>query len=262
MSFQTLIIASGSKGNCLVVQTENTALLLDAGVSMRRIQDSMTAQGMAFDKLSAVIVSHEHSDHTRSVGAISRKLRIPIFINRSTLGSCEWKLGRVDDRIEFFNTGTAFQIGDIIVEAFASSHDAADSCNFVFYPEFEPTRRLGVATDLGYPTQLSVVKLSNATTLVLESNHDEVMLMEGPYDWHLKQRIRSSQGHLSNLQAVGLVSSLMHPGLKTLILAHLSEVNNHPELARSTMSSYLQSIRSEVRLIVAEQDRATELIDV
>ncbi len=262
MLFQTLVIASGSKGNCLVVQTETTALLLDAGVSMRRIQESMAKVGITFDKLAAVIVSHEHSDHTRSVGAVSRKLRIPIYINRSTLGQCDWKLGRVDDRIALFHTGTAFQVGDIIVEAFASSHDAADSCNFVFYPESDPARKLGVATDLGYPTQLSVVKLTNATTLVLESNHDEVMLMEGPYDWHLKQRIRSSQGHLSNLQAVGFVSSLMHPGLKTLVLAHLSEVNNHPELARRTMASYLQSIRSEVRLIVAEQDRATELLDI
>jgi len=262
MLFQTLVIASGSKGNCVLVQTGRTALLLDAGVSMRRIQESMADWGIPFDKLSAIIVSHEHGDHTRSVGAISRKLRIPIIINRSTLAQCDWKLGKVDDRITLFNTGTAFQVGDIIIEAFASSHDAADSCNFVFYPESEQSRRLGVATDLGYPTQLSVLKLSNASTLILESNHDEVMLMEGPYDWHLKQRIRSTQGHLSNVQAVGLLSSLMHPGLKNLVLAHLSEINNHPELARNTMDAYLKSIRSEVRLIVAEQDRATELIDV
>ncbi len=262
MLFQTLVIASGSKGNCVLVQTDRTAVLLDAGVSMRRIQDSMADWGISFSKLSAIIVSHEHGDHTRSVGAISRKLRIPILINRSTLAQCDWKLGKVDDRIALFNTGTSIQVGDIIIEAFASSHDAADSCNFVFYPENEQSRRLGIATDLGYPTQLSVLKLSNASTLILESNHDEVMLMDGPYDWHLKQRIRSTQGHLSNVQAVGLLSSLMHPGLKNLILAHLSEINNHPELARNTMDAYLKSIRSEIRLIVAEQDRATELIDV
>ncbi len=262
MLFQTLVIASGSKGNSLLVQTGSTAILLDAGVSMRRIQESLDQVGIPFNKLAAILVSHEHSDHTRSVGAISRKLKIPIYINRSTLAQCDWKLGRVDDRIMLFHTGSSFQIGDIIVEAFASSHDAADSCNFLFYPEFVSDRRLGVATDLGYPTQLSMVKLANVSTLVLESNHDEVMLMEGPYDWHLKQRIRSSQGHLSNLQAVGLVSAIMHQGLKNLVLAHLSEVNNDPRLAHSAMDSYLQSIRSEVRLIVAEQDRATELIDV
>jgi len=262
MLFQTLVIASGSKGNSLLVQTETSAILLDAGVSMRRIQESLEKVGIPFSKLAAILVSHEHSDHTRSVGAISRKLKIPIFINRSTFAQCDWKLGRVDDRLAFFHTGSSFQIGDIIVEAFSSSHDAADSCNFVFYPESDSNRKLGVATDLGYPTHLSLVKLANTSTLVLESNHDEVMLMEGPYDWHLKQRIRSSQGHLSNSQAVGLVSAIMHPGLKNLVLAHLSEINNDPRLAHSTMETFLQSIRSEVNLIVAEQDKASGLIDI
>jgi phosphoribosyl 1,2-cyclic phosphodiesterase len=149
-----------------------------------------------------------------------------------------------------------------VVEAFASSHDAADSCNFVFFPEADPTRKLGVATDLGYPTQLSLQKLSGASTLILESNHDEIMLMEGPYDWHLKQRIKGPHGHLSNDQAVGLISRLIHPGLKNLVLAHLSEINNHPDLAKSTMESYLASIRADINLIVAQQDRHTMLLDV
>jgi phosphoribosyl 1,2-cyclic phosphodiesterase len=107
-----------------------------------------------------------------------------------------------------------------------------------------------------------VVKLSNASTLILESNHDETMLMNGPYDWHLKQRIRSTHGHLSNLQAVGLLSSILHPGLKNLILAHLSEINNDPALALSTMRSYLDSIRSDINLQVARQDTHTPLLDV
>ncbi len=262
MLFQTLVIASGSKGNCVLVQTAATAIIIDAGVSVSRILTAMEKHRIPGSKLRAVIVSHEHGDHTRSVGALSRKFKIPIVINRPTLAICETRLGRVDDRIQLFNTGTTFQIGDIIVEAFSSPHDAADSCNFVCYPEMDAMRRLGIATDLGYPTQLSVVKLSKASTLILESNHDEVMLMEGPYDWHLKQRIRSTHGHLSNEQAVGLLSTLLHPGLKNLILAHLSEVNNLPELAKNTMNAYLESVRSDIRLIVAEQDRETELIDV
>ncbi|MDY0152530.1 MAG: MBL fold metallo-hydrolase [Candidatus Cloacimonas sp.] len=260
--FQTIVIASGSKGNCVLVQSSDTAILLDAGVSMRRILDVMDIHGISREKLAAIVVSHEHSDHTRSVGAISRKLRIPILINRPTLSFCAAKIGDVGDRFQIFQTGSSFRIGDIIVEAFASSHDAAESCNFVLYRQSEPAIRLGYATDLGYPTKLSVLKLSGASTLILESNHDETMLMEGPYDWNLKQRIRSSHGHLSNNETVGLLSSLIHPGLKNLILAHLSETNNNPDLAERTMRDYLESIRSEIRLLVAAQDRHTPLIDI
>jgi len=262
MLFQTTVIASGSKGNCVLLQSAETALLLDAGVSLRRILDVMDAYKIPREKLAAVIVSHEHSDHTRSVGAVSRKLKIPVFINRGTLAYCGDRLGKVDDRIVIFNTGSSFQIGDIIVEAFASSHDAVDSCNFIFYSQSCPGRKLGVAIDLGYPTQLSVLKLSGASTLILESNHDETMLMEGPYDWHLKKRIKGTHGHLSNEQAVGLLSMLIHTGLKNVVLAHLSEINNHPDLARTTMQAYLDSIRCDLNLIVACQDSHTALMDV
>lgn len=260
--FQTSVIASGSKGNCVLLQTSSTAILLDAGISLYRIVDAMQALHASVDKLAGVIVSHEHSDHIRSVGAVCRKLKIPIYINRPTLSRCEERLGRIDDRLHIFNTGSSFMIGDIVVEAFASSHDAADSCNFVFYPENMPERKLGVATDLGYPTNLSLHKLSGASTLILESNHDLTMLMDGPYEWHLKQRIRGNHGHLSNEQAVGLISALHHNGLKNLILAHLSEINNHPSIAEKTMRDYLESIRSDVKLLIAQQDRHTPLISV
>lgn len=260
--FQTCVIASGSKGNCVLVQTASTALLLDAGISMSRILVVLDIFHIPHSKLAAVIVSHEHSDHIRSVGAISRKLKIPIYINRLTLSRCEDRLGNIQNRIELFQTGNRFEIGDLIIEPFTSSHDAADSSNFLFYPEQNSQYKLGVATDLGYPTQLSVLKLSGASTLVLESNHDETMLLEGPYDWHLKQRIRSAQGHLSNVQAVGLISSIHHPGLKNLVLAHLSETNNLPSLAEKTMRSYLESIRSDVKLYVAAQDTHTPLLEV
>lgn len=260
--FQTTVIASGSKGNCVLVQTSSTAILLDAGISMRRIFEAMEALQINPYKLAAVVVSHEHGDHTRSVGAVSRKLQIPVMLNRPTLAYCGDRIGNVRDRINVFQTGSTFTVGDITIEAFAASHDAAEGCNFCFYPTHEPHKKLGVATDLGYPSQLSVLKLSGASTLILESNHDETMLMNGPYDWHLKQRIRSAHGHLSNIQAVGLLSSVLHPGLKNLILAHLSEINNDPSLAVSTMRNYLESVRSDINLLVAMQDRHTPLIDV
>jgi len=260
--FQTVIIASGSKGNCVLIQTEKTALLLDAGISMHRIMDCLVSLKVEPEKIEGILVSHEHSDHIKSVGAISRKLKIPVYINRPTLFSCAERLGNVQDRIALFNTGSSFAIKDIVIEPFSSIHDAAESCNFVFYQDSEPKRKLGVATDLGYPTQLCLLKLTGVSTLILESNHDERMLMEGPYDWKLKQRIHGNQGHLSNMQAVGLISALVHPGLKNLILAHLSEINNLPSLAEQTMQEYLDSIRSDIKLFIAAQDRPTALIDI
>ncbi len=260
--FQTAIIASGSKGNCVLIQTENTALLLDAGISMHRILECLNFYNIDLSKITGILVSHEHSDHIRSVGSISRKLKVPIYINRPTLSRCEQRLGNINDRIVIFNTGSGFEVGDICVEAFISSHDAAESCNFVFSSVSEPNKKLGVATDLGYPTQLSVLKLSGVSTLILESNHDERMLMEGPYDWNLKKRIHGQQGHLSNIQAVGLISNLIHPGLKNLILAHLSEINNLPSLAEKTMKDYLESIRCDIKLFVAEQDRPSPIIEI
>lgn len=260
--FHTSVIASGSKGNCVLVTSSTTAILLDAGISMRSILQAMSNLGVDPSMLAAVVISHEHSDHTRSAGAICRKFKIPIYINRPTLAACGDRMGNVGDRLELFQTGSSFLIGDILVEAFAASHDAAEGNNFCFSPCDDPTKKLGVATDLGYPTQLSILKLSGLSTLVLESNHDDDMLQNGPYEWHLKQRIRSQHGHLSNNQAVGLLNSIIHPGLKNLVLAHLSEINNHPDIAEATMREYLHSIRSDINLIVANQYHHTPLIEV
>ncbi|MDZ4181770.1 MAG: MBL fold metallo-hydrolase, partial [Candidatus Cloacimonadaceae bacterium] len=130
--FQTSVLVSGSKGNSVLVRTENSALLLDAGVSAKKLYEAMEALGVSRFELKAIIVSHEHSDHTRSAGAISRLLKIPIYLNEETHDYCAHRLGRLSVAPMFFETGTAFNVGDIIVHPFSSSHDAADSCNFTF----------------------------------------------------------------------------------------------------------------------------------
>ncbi len=260
--FQTTVIASGSKGNCVLIRTERVAILLDAGISAKRIYEALEALKIDKSSLAGVILSHEHSDHCRSVGAISRMMKIPLYLTADTHMQASHKLGNLQDRNRFFRAGHTFEIEDIIIHPFQSSHDAIDSCNFSFVKKGMPGAKLGVATDLGYPSKLSLMHLKESTTLVLESNHDERMLMEGPYEWFLKQRIKSSQGHLSNDQAVGLISQILHPGLKNLVLAHLSEINNTPAKAELTMRSYLQEVRSEVRLLLADQDMHTPLIDV
>lgn len=260
--FQTSIIASGSKGNALLVRGDRASLILDAGISGKKIFAALDRLRIDRSEIKAVLISHEHSDHCGGAGPLARMLKVPIFMTRDTFMCAQHKLGKVEGMLQWISSGEAFQIGDIICDPFSSSHDAYDSCNFVFYQQSDPIRKLGVATDLGYPTLLTTQKLLGSTTLVLESNHDEQMLIDGPYDWPLKQRVRSNKGHLSNNQAVGLLSQIYHAGLKTLILAHLSENNNKPELAFRTMKDYLDSIRSDVELLVAEPHRETRLIDI
>ncbi|HRQ67175.1 MAG TPA: MBL fold metallo-hydrolase [Candidatus Syntrophosphaera sp.] len=260
--FQTSVLVSGSKGNAILVRTGEAALLLDSGVAARNILAALDSLGVGHNELQGVIVSHEHSDHTRGVGALARKLRIPLYINEGTLDKCESRLGDIPAGVIQFETGSSFSIRDLVIHPFSSPHDAADSCNFTFTRAGDEERKLGVATDLGFPSTLTLNKLKRCTTLVLESNHDERMLMDGPYDWALKQRIKSNIGHLSNLQAVGMVSQVMHHGLQNLVLAHLSETNNDPQLALETMRNYLETVRSDIRLLVAGQNGHTPLLDI
>ncbi len=259
---QTAVLASGSKGNCILVRTAQTTILIDAGISVKRIFAALQALNLNYENISAVVVSHEHSDHISSIGAVSRTLKIPIYITKATLTSCRNRLGNTYDRLAFFRIGESFKIRDIVIHPFYSSHDAIESCNFVFSADMYPDTKLALVTDVGFATNLLINRLQNCSTLILESNHDEKMLLDGPYDWHLKQRIRSIQGHLSNVQAVGVVSQIMHPGLRNLVLAHLSEVNNHPELALQTMKKYLEMIKSDTRLYLSDQYSHTELINV
>lgn len=260
--FQTSVLASGSKGNAILVRTEEVSILLDAGVSARKIFSALELLGIDRHELSAVLVSHEHSDHIRSVGAIARMLKIPVYMNEETYRQCEHRIGRIPKAMCPFETGTTFNIRDLVIHPFSSSHDAVESCNFTFMKMYDDERKLGVATDLGFPTVLALNKMKYCTTLIIESNHDERMLMDGPYDWFLKQRIKSINGHLSNVQAVGVISQIMHHGLRNLILAHLSEINNDPELALRTMHDYLQTIRSDIQLMVATQYQHTPLFDI
>jgi phosphoribosyl 1,2-cyclic phosphodiesterase len=260
--FQTAVLASGSKGNCVLVQTAQTAVLVDAGIAAKRIWDALEKLKVDKNKLEGILISHEHGDHIYGAGAVSRYLKIPIYLTRDTYMACRHRLGNLRDRIVFITAGESFKIRDLHVHPFSSPHDAIDSCNFTLAHADYPDRKLAVATDVGYQSRLLTTHLSNCSTLILESNHDLKMLKEGPYDWNLKQRILSNHGHLSNLDAVGVISQVMHSGLKNLILAHLSEVNNLPDLAEKTMLEFLQSINSDVKLIVAHQHVHTPLIDI
>jgi phosphoribosyl 1,2-cyclic phosphodiesterase len=260
--FQTSVLASGSKGNVSIVRTKTSKVMFDAGLSGKKIIELLETITLSPQKVNALVVSHEHSDHIRGAGIICRKLKIPLFITRSTYLIARQKIGNIPAGIEHFEHGKSFQVGDILIEAVPSQHDAVEGSNFICSTATVPEQKLGIVTDLGYPSRLLLQKLKNVTTLVLESNHDLKMLMTGPYPWELKQRVKSREGHLSNEQAVAVIGQIMHNGLKNLVLAHLSEENNEPKLARNTMEMFLNSINADIELYVADQFNPTPLISI
>jgi phosphoribosyl 1,2-cyclic phosphodiesterase len=260
--FQTAILASGSKGNSIIIRTSGTKILLDAGLSGKRISKSILELGLKESKLNALIVSHEHNDHVGGAGIICRKFNIPLFITELTYEAVKSRLGNIPAGIRYFEPGKSFSIGDIKVTPFSSSHDVVDGSNFTFEKVGCKERKLAVATDLGFSSRLLLNRFKRASTIILESNHDEEMLLRGPYPFHLKQRVKSRQGHLSNEQAVAVISQVIHPGLKNLVLAHLSEQNNTPEIAKRVMEDYLKEVNYQLNLFISLQNKPTPILDI
>jgi phosphoribosyl 1,2-cyclic phosphodiesterase len=260
--FQTSVLASGSKGNAILVRTESTSILIDAGLSGKKILSLFEKIKLEASCLKAIVVSHEHRDHISGAGILSRKLGIPIYISQKTYHMGQFQLGKLTVPPTFFCNGELFRIGNIIVDTFMSSHDVVDGSNFIVTKANDSERKLGIATDLGFSSRLLIQKMKQASCVILESNHDEELLYNGPYPWNLKQRVKSRQGHLSNEQAVGIISQILHPGLKNIILAHLSEQNNKPEIAFQCMSNYLKMVNHNSKLLVSAQHVPTPLIDI
>jgi len=252
------LLASGSKGNSVYLETGGTRILVDAGCSGREICKRLDSIGVDPSTLDAILLTHEHTDHLAGVGALSRKLRIPAIISSRTFETSRSKFAKTE--LVEFESGSRFTFRDLMIDPFPITHDACDPVGFVVESS---EGRAGFATDLGIATRLVRDKLKGCRALVLESNHDEEMLMNGPYPWHLKQRIRSRHGHLSNNESVDLLQDVLHDGLEALFLAHLSEVNNHPEKARTATSTFLHSQNAcNPRLFVGCQHQPSELLAI
>jgi phosphoribosyl 1,2-cyclic phosphodiesterase len=230
------LLASGSKGNSLYIETGGTKVLIDAGLSAREITARLALLGVSGSEINGIIISHEHGDHVRGAGSLARKFNLPVIISHPA-GRQTADLFRSVRLIEF-ESGCSFEFRDILLDPFPVTHDTADPVGFVIESR---EGRIGVATDLGIVTRLVQEKLKRCGVLVLESNHDEDMLANGPYPWHLKQRVKSRHGHLSNKDSAALFAEVMNPGLEGLFLAHLSEVNNHPDVALNAFSEPLST---------------------
>lgn len=247
------VLASGSKGNAVYVSTGQTAVLIDAGLSGVEIERRLGSRGLAPDRLRAIVVSHEHADHINGVGVLSRRYRLPVYLNRKTAGAAK-RIGRLH-RVASFDCGTGFQIDNLHIHPFSLSHDAEDPAGFTIQTN---GIKIGLATDLGVVTAMVTEHLKGCRALILEANHDARMLIDGPYPWPLKQRIQSRLGHLSNTESRLLLCDVAHADLEHVILAHLSETNNTPETALNTIAPALSG--THTRFEVAVQDRCTDIV--
>jgi len=248
---QCTILASGSRGNCLLIEGGSGSLLIDAGLSAKEILRRLGNAGKKAEDIRAICVTHEHGDHIRGVDVLARHLRLPVHATEGTLRdflACR----RTSDKP--LQTATCrynipFAIEDFSIEPFATSHDAAEPCGFIVR---EGGARLGICTDTGILTERTLQLLSQCDGSVLESNHCPVMLREGPYPESLKRRIRSAKGHLSNTAASACLRTL-GDRVPAIVLAHLSEVNNTPERAVASARDGLGLIYDQVTVTVASQ---------
>ena len=230
---QVSILASGSKGNSVYVELDGVRLLVDAGISAARITKGLRARGIEPQSLDAVLVTHEHIDHVRGLKTLAKQYHLPILATRGTLAGIDGGAAFEDD---MRSISDAFMIGNVTVQPFATSHDAAEPCGF----RIEGSHCCTVATDLGVVTDTVQDAMEGADVLVLEANHDADLLRQGSYPWSLKRRILSNRGHLANGDAAWALTRMKkHP--RKVYLAHLSEENNRPALARDTVHDILAS---------------------
>ena len=245
------VLASGSKGNCTVIEGASGAILIDAGLSAKELLARMAVAQIDPDSLDAVLVTHEHGDHVKGLDVTARKLDLPVYATEGTLNDF-LNNRRTSVKPLCHHTiqyGERFGIGDFCIEPFATSHDAAEPCGFVIR---EGDCCIGYCTDTGIMTAAMHGLLGRCDGLVLESNHCPDMLENGPYPEYLKRRIRSKKGHLSNQTAAECLHGF-GKDVPLVILAHLSEVNNTPEKARGTARNGLGLFFADERVVVATQ---------
>jgi len=256
------VLGSGSRGNATYIETGKTHILIDAGMSGKELQRRLAVIGVDVSALDAIIVTHEHNDHIQGVGVLSRRIGIPVFANPATFSAASKKINRLSAYNEF-ETGGTFQFRGLEIHPFAISHDAADPVGFRIS---NGRVSLGYCTDTGKVSQLIRYRLATCQALVLESNHDIEMLQNGTYPPYLKQRIRSSQGHLDNVESAAFLRELLHENLQHVVLAHLSEENNRPEIAYNLAAAARDNnplVRDGgLRISVACQESVGELIDL
>jgi len=246
-------LASSSSGNATLVSYERTHFLIDAGISLKRIREGLNQLSLTPDDLTAVLVTHEHSDHVKGLEMLVKHHKTPIFSSRGAAHAISNHKPVVEPFISTLETGVEVDMGNIAIESFATPHDASESIGFRLTAG---NKTLAYATDLGHVSMDVLEAMYGAFAVIIESNHDKQMLSTGPYPSYLKKRVSSPHGHLSNPDCGKFAVELVKSGTRIIQLAHLSRENNTPELARSTVGKSLEdkgiSLSADVSLEVAE----------
>lgn len=254
---------SGSTGNSLLVKNDDTCILVDAGVSGIKIEEALKSIDIDIAQIDAILVTHEHSDHIKSIGTLSKKYNIPVFANEETWKAMPSEVQKVpSDCKKTFTIDNKFSVGSLEILAFSIPHDAANPCGFNI---FASNKKLSIATDVGHITPSIFTSLQNSSFVLLESNYDPNVLQYSSYPYQLKRRIAGPNGHLPNKEAGDTISKLIDSGLKSVMLGHLSKENNFPELARQTVLEELATNnynKDSVNLYVASRFEPSAFLDV
>ena len=257
-------LASSSKGNVSIVYTDTTKILIDAGIALAELEMKLQVLSVLPSEISAIIITHEHGDHIRSVGAMNRKYGTPIYCHIAAYDSLITKLGKIKPNTIYTFADTPFSVGDLVVEGYKLPHDVPYCCGFNIYHN---ARKISFATDLGHITEDIISRFYDSRMVILESNHDEDMLMSNPkYSYPLKQRIKGNNGHLSNIVCAKVISRLAVNNVKQMVLAHLSEENNTPQLCYKTVSNYLRSVGVEpeenIKIFIADPYQLSPIFNI
>lgn len=254
---QFSVLGSGSHGNSLYIESGQTAILIDAGFSGKELEKRMAVCGKDITDLNGLFLTHEHGDHIKGAGVLSRRCSLPVYGNPGTFKGSEKTVKKLHKRVEF-ETGSVIELRDLEIRSFRISHDTLDPVGYLIS---DGKHSVACCTDTGKVSHLISSRLSKCEALVLEFNHDPIMLKNGPYPFSLQQRVRSSQGHLANHDAAEFLQTLLHDNLQHVILAHLSETNNRPDIALKSAKAVLPSSLHSL-LTVALQDHPTRLFDL
>lgn len=249
------MLASGSSGNCTLLATDRTRILIDAGLSFKELTRRLASIGEQPGCIDAVLVTHEHCDHISGLARLAKKTSAAIYVTHLTAAQVDWE--DAIPRLERFQAGARLSIGEIEIDSFTIPHDAIDPVGYCFHTQ---GINIGVVTDLGYIPDSIKFHLRGSHVLLLESNHDLDMLKVGPYPWAVKQRVMSRNGHLSNEVVGDYLSHEFDSSTATLILGHISEHNNHPEIVRMVARQALDRRGLATNLVIASQKEPTDVI--
>lgn len=261
--FNFCSLYSGSSGNSLFIQSENTNILVDAGESARKIENALSSIDVQINKLDAIIVTHEHIDHVKSLGTLAKKYNIPVYATKGTWNAMPDQSTKFDQSLQkCYTASDIFTIGNLKIDPFSIPHDASNPCGFNIYHE---DSQISIATDLGHITKDIIDRLEKSSFIFLESNYDSEILKFSRYPYYLKKRISGEYGHLSNTDAGKLIAYLSTKGLNSVMLGHLSKENNFPELAYKTVADELINKNfdsSKIQINVATREKPSKMIHI